>query len=71
MKSEHKKVKYIKHTSQLNPQNYLVSDKLDNKAKADFINHRSESHRSFKDNFHNMFDSNDCPIRGKGSDIQI
>ena len=64
-------VKYIKHTSLINPQSYLVSDQLDNKAKADLFNLRSESHRSFKDNFHNMFDSNDCPMCGKDTDSQM
>ena len=34
IKSEHKKVKYIKHTSLSNPQSYLISDELDNKAKS-------------------------------------
>ena len=71
IKSEHIKVKHIKHTNLNGPQEYLTSDKLDNKTKADLFNLRSESHRSFKDNFHNMYEVSDCPMCKKYADSQL
>ena len=61
IKAEHIKVKHIKHTNLTNPHTYLISYKLYSNAKSDLFNLRSESHITFRDNFHNMFDSNDAP----------
>ena len=68
IKAEQIKVKHRKHTNILKPQKYLVSDKLDNKGKSDLFNLRSESHRMFRDNSHNLFNTNDCPMCGKEAD---
>ena len=59
IKAEPIRVKHLKNTNILKQQEYLVSDKLDMKGKSDLFNLRSEGHRMFRDNFHNMFNTED------------
>ena len=69
-KHSHEKVRHITHTDLKTPQEYLSSNSINNKTKALLFNLRSRSKNEFRDNFHNKYQSIDCPMCGKEDDKQ-
>ena len=70
LKLSHDKVKHIEHTDMKKPQEYTNCKDLNKKQKYLLYNLRCRSENSFKDNFHKMYQSLDCPLCGKNIDSQ-
>ena len=66
LKLSHDKVKHIEHTDMKKPQEYTNCKDLNKKQKYLLYNLRCRSENSFKDNFHKMYQSLDCPLFGVG-----
>ena len=70
LKSNHKKVKDIKHDSLSEPQEYLTSNKITQKASSLIFNLRSKCQKEFKENFHNQNGISMCPLCDEHQDSQ-
>ena len=70
VKLSHDKVKHIEHKDMKKPQEYKNCKDLNKKQKYLLYNLRCRSENSFKDNFHKMYQSLDCPLCGKNIDSQ-
>ena len=58
MQGNHKKGKHIHHENLRRPQEYLTTNKLNNKQESLLFNLRCQSVRNIKDNFHQQFTNN-------------
>ena len=71
MKQTHSKIKDLIHESLAKPQNYITSNRLNNKQTSVMVNLRSRCLKSFKKNFPNMHGGDqNCPLCGKELDTQ-
>ena len=70
IKSGHDKVRTIVHHTLEKPQEYLTSGLFTNSQRSILFNLRSMSERSFRDNFHRMYQDNLCQLCKSGVDSQ-
>jgi hypothetical protein len=70
VKSGHEKVRHIVHNDSDKPQLYLTSGEFSNSQKSILFNLRSSCENNFRDNFHNMNQSNLCQLCKLAADSQ-